>query len=119
MHELAICQALIGEIESQAKARQAECVTAVHLEIGPLAGVESELLKRAYSIATAGTIAENARLVIEMLPVRVRCQLCHAESDATVNRLVCGACGDWHTSVVSGDELLLSSIEMTTRHTLH
>jgi hydrogenase nickel incorporation protein HypA/HybF len=44
----------------------------------------------------------------------VRCETCGAESVALPNRLVCGACGDWHTRLVSGDEMLLASVELTT-----
>lgn len=37
-----------------------------------------------------------------------------------MNRLLCGACGDWHTRIISGDELLLESVEleMDTPHSL-
>lgn len=119
MHELAVCQALIAEVEALAISRQAQCVTAVHVEVGPLSGVEAELLKRAYPIATAGTVAEDAEFFVESAPVLVHCSRCHADSEATVNRLVCGACGDWRTSVISGDELFLASVEMITDITVH
>ena len=29
-----------------------------------------------------------------------------------MNRLICGACGDWHTQLLSGDELILESVEL-------
>jgi hydrogenase nickel incorporation protein HypA/HybF len=44
--------------------------------------------------------------------VRVRCEQCGAESEASPNRLLCGACGDYHTRLLSGDELLLVSVEL-------
>ena len=28
--------------------------------------------------------------------------------------LVCGACGSWHTRLVSGDEMILMSVELVT-----
>ena len=43
MHELAICQALIAQIEAVAGKRAAR-VRQVYLGIGPLAGVEPRLL---------------------------------------------------------------------------
>jgi hydrogenase nickel incorporation protein HypA/HybF len=42
----------------------------------------------------------------------VSCQTCGAESAALPNRLVCGACGDWRTTLLSGDELILESVEL-------
>lgn len=112
MHELAICQALMSQVESIASERQAQSVTSIVVGMGALSGVEAQLLKNAYTIARAGTIAENADLVIENLPVRVKCNECGCESDATPNKLVCKQCGDWRTTLVSGDELLLMSVEL-------
>jgi hydrogenase nickel incorporation protein HypA/HybF len=57
-------------------------------------------------------LAAEAELQLETLPVRVVCEQCGAESAASVNRLLCGQCGDYHTRVVSGDELLLASVEL-------
>jgi hydrogenase nickel incorporation protein HypA/HybF len=113
MHELAVCQALIGQVEQVARLHRARAITAITVAIGPLAGVEAPLLRQAYPLAAAGTRAEGAALIIETAPIRVRCETCGAETDATVNRLVCGQCGDWHTQVLSGDELVLASIELT------
>jgi hydrogenase nickel incorporation protein HypA/HybF len=75
--------------------------------------VVPELLEQAFSIARAGTIAEQAELLSEPQPIRVRCSQCDAESDASVSRLVCGVCGDYRTRLLSGDELLLASVELT------
>jgi len=112
MHELSVCQALLGQVETLAVQHRATAVAKVVLHIGPLAGVEPRLLQEAFPIASAGSIAEGAELVIEPLPIRVRCENCGAESEATANRLLCGACGDWHTQLLSGDEMLLASVEM-------
>ena len=51
MHELAICQSLMEQVESIAHEREAKCVTSITIGIGPLSGVEFQLLKNAYPIA--------------------------------------------------------------------
>ena len=112
MHELAICQSLMDQVESIAAERNARCVTSIVVGMGPLSGVEAQLLKNAYPVASAGTIAEDAELIIEYLPIRVKCSQCDSESDALPNKLVCKQCGDWRTTLVSGDELLLMSVEL-------
>jgi hydrogenase nickel incorporation protein HypA/HybF len=114
MHELAICQSLIDQLETIARERDAVLVTSVIVGIGPLSGVEARLLKNAYPVASAGTVAENAELVIESLPVRVKCPSCNSESEVPPNKLVCKQCGDWRTTLVSGDELMLMSVELET-----
>jgi hydrogenase nickel incorporation protein HypA/HybF len=112
MHELAVCQALMGQLEAVAAREGATRVTGVTLRIGPLSGVEPELLRDAFPIAAAGSLAADARLQIEPQPVRVHCTRCGADSDASINRLLCAVCGDYHTRLLSGDELLLASVEL-------
>ena len=111
MHELAVCQALIGQVERVAREHDARRVTAITLAIGPLSGVEPKLVEHAYPLAAAGTVAEGARLVIEGVPVRVRCRKCRGETAVETNRLLCGACNDWQVDVIAGEELLLQRVE--------
>ena len=115
MHELAICQALMNQVESIVAERKAVNVVSIVIGMGPLSGVEEQLLKHAYPVASAGTPAEGAVLVIESLPVRVRCTQCGEKSDVAPNKLVCKHCGDWRTSLISGDELMLMRVELQTR----
>ena len=117
MHELAVCQALMEQVESIALEEQADHVTAIHLGIGPLSGVEPRLLEQAFSIARAGSIAADAELVIASMPIQVSCSQRGRQSEALPNRLVCGHCGDWRTSLVSGDELQLQHVELVRQAT--
>jgi len=114
MHELAVCQALIGQVERVARENSAQRVVAIVVAIGPLAGVEPKLLQHAYPLAAAGTIAEHAVLKIETAPLRVRCRSCRQETEAASNRLVCAECKDWHVDVVSGEQMLLQRVEIET-----
>ena len=82
------------------------------LEDGAPQRVEPELLRNAYPMAAAGTIAADAELIITVSEVRVTCNECGAESAASANRLICGECGDYRTEVTSGDELILQRLEL-------
>ena len=112
MHELAVCQALMEQVESIAATEHAEHVVSIHLGIGPLSGVEPSLLEQAFYVARAGTVADHAELVIESMAVQVSCKQCGQTTDALPNRLLCGHCGDWRTSLVQGDELQLQHLEL-------
>jgi hydrogenase nickel incorporation protein HypA/HybF len=112
MHELSVCQALIDQVARVARDNGGGRVLSITVSIGPLAGVEPKLLEHAYPLAAAGTVAEDARLVIESVAVRVRCRKCKAETPALPNRLLCGACNDWQVDVVAGEEMLLQRVEI-------
>jgi len=114
MHELSVCLSLLQQLQSIAAEHQARSITRIELGVGPLSGVEPDLLRNAWPIASAGTLAVDADLVIEETGVVVRCRSCKAETVATVNRLLCGRCGDYQTSLVSGDEMILKRVEFET-----
>lgn len=114
MHELSVCQNMLAQVSEVATRHRARGVTGIRVQIGPLSGVEPRLLAQAFPLASAGTIAEGAALTLEELPVRVQCETCGRESEASANRLTCGACGDWHTRLIGGDEMLLASVELET-----
>lgn len=112
MHELSVCQAMMAQVEAIAAREGARSVASITIQIGPLSGVVPELLQQAFTIARAGTLAAEAELLTERQPISVRCLECDAESEAEPSRLVCAACGSYRTQVVSGDELLLASVEL-------
>ncbi len=112
MHELSVCLSLLDQLTTIAAERGADRVTRIEISIGPLSGVESDLLTNAWPMASAGTIAMDAEFVIEKTGVVVRCSTCEAETPAQANRLICGECGDFRTSLVSGDEMILQRVEL-------
>ena len=123
MHELAVAQALVEQVDAvidqhrahhdnDASSSDAWRATAIRVRIGPLAGVVPELLASAFPLAATGSRMEHAELEFVHAPIRVRCRTCGLDTEAAMNRLLCGACGDWHTQVISGDELLLESVEL-------
>ncbi len=114
MHELAVAQALVEQVDAVIEQYQANCASLIRVRIGPLAGVVPELLASAFPLAAAGSRMEHALLEFSHAPIKVHCQTCGADTEAAMNRLICGDCGDWHTQILSGDELLLESVELET-----
>lgn len=112
MHELAVCQGLLRQVERVATDNHARAVERILLRIGALSGVEPALLERAFEAARLGTRAERAELCIEAGPVVVRCRTCGASSPVLPNRLLCGDCGDWKVTVTDGEELTLLSVDL-------
>lgn len=112
MHELSVCLALLDEVERVARAANAATVRSLTVRVGPLSGVETGLLRRAFEVARCGSIAQAAALHVEVSGVRVRCLACEAESDAVANCLLCARCGTYRTRVIEGEELILTAVEM-------
>lgn len=112
MHELSVCRALLEQVTAIAAEHGGAHVRSIVVRIGPLSGVEPALLHAAYDVARRETVARRARLDVQDDPVRVRCGDCEREHEASVTRLTCPVCGSGHTRLVSGDALLLESVEL-------
>jgi len=110
VHELAICQSLLDQARQIADTHQGAGIERIIVQIGPLSGVEAPLLSQAFTFARVAAGFADTILEIEISPVRVRCRQCGTESEASVNALLCSACGGWQVDLISGDEMILQSL---------
>jgi hydrogenase nickel incorporation protein HypA/HybF len=111
VHELSVCHALLTQVSNHARARGAESVECITIEVGPLSGTEPGLLREAFLIMRSGGAA-TAKLIIERGPVRILCLQCGVNSETRPSRLLCASCGGWRTRLIAGDELRLLRVEM-------
>ncbi len=112
MHELAVCESILRQVLTVASSRKAARVGRITLRIGPLAGVEPDLLRAAFPLIAAGSTCAGSTIEIEEISVVVVCRICGSTSRVRPNRLLCASCFAWRVSVVSGDEMLLASVEL-------
>jgi hydrogenase nickel incorporation protein HypA/HybF len=120
VHELSIAIGLV-ELACEEAGRQGDVrVDALHLRLGPLAGVVREALLFSFDLAAAGTMVEGARLAIEDVPLVVRCPRCEQDRELpSVQRFRCPICGTPTPQVVRGKELELVALEVTDRAAPH
>jgi hydrogenase nickel incorporation protein HypA/HybF len=111
VHELSLAGAVIDTVERHAAGRR---VTAVHLRIGYLRQVVPASLQFYFEHVARGTVCDGARLEQELVPAALRCACGHAW---TLEGLAfrCPACGAADAQVVSGEELLVESIDVVER----
>ena len=68
MHELSIALSIVEGAREEAERHGGGRVAAVHLKLGPLAGVAREALEFSYDLACEGSELEGSRLVVEPAP---------------------------------------------------
>jgi hydrogenase nickel incorporation protein HypA/HybF len=70
-------------------------------------------LSHSWEIVVFGTPFEGVPLVVREVPAVIECRACgtHTELDDPIFR--CGSCGSVETTVVSGDEMLVTSLDLT------
>jgi len=113
MHELSIAMSIVEMAEEEAMQRGGAQVNAVHLKLGPLAGVVKEALLSSYEIACEGTDLEGSRLVIEEVPIVVYCPAClSARTLNSMQWFVCPECNRPVSEVLHGRELQVFALEI-------
>ena len=112
MHELSIALNILDAVEDEMRARAGR-VAAVHLKLGRFCGIVKEALLSAFEMAREGTALANAELVIEAIPLVIRCPACAAEGSPTsLYELRCPNCGTLTNEIVSGQELEIRALEI-------
>ena len=113
MHELSIAISLIEAAGEEAVKHHAASVTAVHLRLGALAGVEKDALLFSYGLAAEGTPLQGSRLIIEEVPVMVFCSTCRERRPIrSMQSFCCAACDAPATEIVQGRELEVVALEI-------
>ena len=113
MHELSIALGIVEAAAEGARRHGAMQVTAVHLRLGPLAGVIKEALLSAYDLACEGSPLEHSRLVVEEMPIVIYCPRCAAARRAvSPQEMSCTECGTPADHVVGGRELEVFALEI-------
>jgi hydrogenase nickel incorporation protein HypA/HybF len=113
MHELSIAVALVEQAEAICRRENGTRVLSIAAAVGALSGVDAAALEGAFPLAAAGSLAEDARLVVTPVAARGRCRDCARETDVTLPFFDC-ACGSANVDIVAGRELLLNSVEIAT-----
>ncbi|MEJ7585394.1 MAG: hydrogenase maturation nickel metallochaperone HypA [Acidimicrobiales bacterium] len=110
VHELSLCEAIADSVVRHAGGRP---VSVVAVRIGHLRQVVPDSLLFSWEMLTTGTDLEGPVLDVEHVPATVACERCHATTTLDVPIMLCGACGESDVTVVTGQELLVVSLNLT------
>lgn len=112
MHEMALCEGIIGIVEDEARKGSFDKVTVVCVEIGALSHVAPEALKFCFEAVAARTIARGARLEIVELPGTAWCMACSESVEIKQRYEPCPSCGGYQLQVTGGEEMRVRELEV-------
>lgn len=114
MHELSIVQSLMTTIEAWRDRNGSPRVLSAHIELGPLCGVDPEILRYAWETAgeTCCPALRDCRLVMDLLKLRYHCTGCGKDFESEKLTAVCPSCGKDFPVRSGGHELNLKNIEV-------
>lgn len=111
MHEFGIIHSVFKILEDIANKNNLKSIDKVTLSIGKLRQITPEFLQFAFDSVSQDTIAANAKLIIEEIPIKMGCKLCNQEFVVTRNTYICPKCGEAGIEVLTGKEILIKSVE--------
>ena len=109
MHELSICNAIASTAAKHADGRS---VTQVTVQIGHFRQVVPDALQFSWEVVSEATVLKDAALVIEQVPAVVECASCGVRTTLDLPILACGHCQGFEVKLVSGEELIVVSIDL-------
>lgn len=112
MHEIGIMESTIAIAIQHAKAENATRITEITMRIGEMSGVYPPALEFAFDVVTKNTIAENATLKIETIPVCCYCDSCQQAFHPTDWIFACPHCGQLSSKILQGKEIELVSLKI-------
>ncbi len=110
MHELSICGSIADIVTRRAAGRG---VKVINVRVGQLRQVVPDTLVYCWGLVSAETPLAGSRISVESVPARIRCRSCEQVTDVgAVPVFACGGCGGFDAEVVSGEEFLITSLEL-------
>lgn len=113
MHEISIIEETLAIALENAHQQDATQIHRLKMRIGEMSGVVPEALNFAFDVVVQGTIAQQAILEIEIVPVKCYCDRCQLEFKPLDYFYQCPQCGELQTQTLCGREIELASLEVS------
>lgn len=113
MHEASIALSLLETVSDLCLKEGYNSIERVRLKVGKAAGILPDALHFAFDIAKKDTIAREAQLVVEFIPIGGFCKDCGAEFDSEERYIYCcPACNSPAIKITRGNELQIIDMEV-------
>lgn len=112
MHEMSLCESLLGILEQEAEAQNFKRVKIVRLQVGAMSCAAPEALDFCFRTVSNGTIAHGARLELHRTPGRAWCMNCGETVPVLERYDPCPQCGGYELQVTGGDEMRIKDLEV-------
>jgi len=110
MHELGVVLEVINTVETFAKDNGLTKIDTLVLQIGELSSMIPRYVEACYPAAADGTLLQDTKLIIEILPGNAICTKCSKVFNLIANNRKCPNCGDDAWDLLSGKEFMIKEI---------
>lgn len=112
MHERSLVRSLLNQVERLRLEHHALSVDVVTVELGPLSGVEPELIRSAFEQLAPLQFTSTPRLDVQLIDLTIRCRKCKVEAAVPQITFQCPACFSSRVQVIRGDQFRLIDVSL-------
>lgn len=109
MHETSLMENLITIAEKALEGKKVK-VESVTLSVGKLSNALPAALSFAFKAMTETGPLHGAELIMEQIPVKVRCENCGAEYEPDEFPYTCPKCGGDYYTIIQGEDIYIESL---------
>jgi len=110
LHELGVVIEVVKTVENFAKKNEVTQIDTLVLQIGELSSMIPRYIQACYPAAVDGTLLQDAKLEIEILPGNAICQKCNKVFNLIENNNKCPNCGSEEWEILCGKEFMIKEI---------
>lgn len=110
LHELGVVLEVVKTVENFAKANGLTKIDTLVLQIGELSSMIPRYIEACYPAAVDGTLLQDTKLKIEILPGNAICKHCEKVFNVIENNGVCPKCQSKEFNLLGGKEFIIKEI---------
>lgn len=110
MHELGVVIEVIKTVEELAQEKGLSKIDTLVLQIGELSSIIPHYVEACYPAAVDGTLLQETKLEIEILPGNALCPKCNCVFNLLANNSKCQNCGSESWDLLGGKEFMIKEI---------
>lgn len=110
LHELGVIIEVIKTVEDFARQNKVERIDTLVLQIGELSSMIPKYIEDCYPAAIDGTLLQETKLKIEIVPGNALCKQCNKVFNIIRNKSICPACGGKDWDLLCGKEFMIKEI---------
>ena len=113
MHEANFTQEIVNSILDELKKYPSCRAKQIKVKVGEMLHLMPESVKTHYAQMTQGTNLEGVMLILEEMPVEIKCRSCGSVGGVEDHHvLFCSKCDSFNVELIKGKEVVVDSIEM-------
>lgn len=112
MHELSVTEGLLKICLDEGQKHKIKKINEINIVVGELTDLIPECISYYFNIVAMGTIAENAKINIEYVPVNIICRSCGYEGPLGQEKYLCPKCSGADYKITKGKEFYLNTMEV-------